>query len=74
MRGPFGNVIMIRFNFKVKRMFLLRNLGACVDTRFWQVSRKHVAKEKRFCVARSVDLEGRSCATVKDLADKGGEN
>ena len=35
---------------------------------------KSVAKKKRFCVVRSVDLEARSCATVKDLADPIGEN
>ena len=50
-------VIMMRFNFKVKRTFLLQNWGACVDTKFWHVSRKSVAKEKRFCAVRSVDLE-----------------
>ena len=34
VRGPFGSVIMTRFNFKVKQTFLLRNWGACVDTKF----------------------------------------
>ena len=57
--------------FQSKRDILLRNWGACVDTRFWHVSKKSVAKKKRFCVVRSVDLERWSCATVEDLADRG---
>ena len=44
-----------------------------VDTRFWHVSRKSVAKEKRFCVVRSVDLGRWSCTTVKILLTKEGE-
>ena len=72
MKRLFGSVIMIGLNFKVKRKFLLQNWGACVDTRFWHVSRKSVAKEKKFCAVRSMDLEGRSYATVKDLADRRG--
>ena len=72
MKGPFGSVIMTRFNFKVKRTFLLRNWGTCVDTKFWHASRKSVAKEKKFCAVQSMDLEGRSYATVKDLADRRG--
>ena len=71
MKGPFGSVIMTGLNFKVKRTFLLRNWGACVDTRFWHVSRKGVAKGKKFCIVRSVDLEGWSRATVENLADRG---
>ena len=71
MKGPFGSIIMTGFNFKVKRTFLLRNWGACVDTRFWHVSRKSVAKEKRFFVARSVDLERWSRATDENLVDRG---
>ena len=64
---------MIRFNFKVKRMFLLRNWGACVDTRFWQVSRKHIAKEKIFYMVRSVDLEGDRASPLKILLTEEGE-
>jgi len=41
-----------------------------VDPRFWHVSRKSVAKEKRFCVVRSVDLERWSHATVENLVDR----
>ena len=74
MKGPFGSVIMTRLNFKVKTMFLLQNWGACVDTRFWHVSRRRVAEDKRFCIVRSADLEGRSVSTVKDVADRRGEN
>ena len=29
-----------------------------VDTRFWHVSRRRVAEEKRLCIVRSADLEG----------------
>jgi hypothetical protein len=45
---------------------------AGVDTKFSHVSRKSVAKEKRFCTVQSVDLEGWSCATVEGLADRSG--
>ena len=71
MKGPFGSVIMTKINFKVKGAFYSEIGGACVDTRFWHVSRKSVAMEKRFCVIRSVDLERWSCATVENLADRG---
>ena len=65
--------IMTRVNFEVKRGILLRNWGACVDTRFWHVSRKCVAKEKRFCVVRSMDLEMWSRIAVENLVDRGRE-
>ena len=48
--------------------------GDVVDTKFWHVSRKSVAKEKGFCAVRSVDSDGRSCNTVKDLADRRGRS
>ena len=70
MKGRFGSIIMTGFNFKVKMTFLLRNWEICVDTKFWHVSRKSVAKEKKFCAVRSMDLEGRSCAMVKYPADR----
>ena len=50
MKRPFDSVNMTKINFKVTRGILLQNWGACVDTKFWHVSGKSVAKEKRFCV------------------------
>jgi hypothetical protein len=35
------------------------------------VSRKSVAKEKMFCIERTVDLEGRSYVTDGNLVDRG---
>ena len=43
--------------FQSKKDVFTPKLGACVDTRFWHVSRRRVAKEKRFCIVRSEDLE-----------------
>ena len=40
-----------------------------VDTRFWYVLRKSVAKEKRFYIIRSVDLERWLRATVENFVD-----
>ena len=70
MKIPFGSVIMTKINFKVKGAFYSEIGGACVDTRFWHVSRKSVAKEKRFCVVQSVDLERWSHVTVENLVDR----
>jgi hypothetical protein len=64
---------MTKINFKVKVTFYSGIGGACVDTRFWHVSRKSVAKEKRFCVVRSMDLEGWSRIAVENLVDRGRE-
>ena len=50
MRRLFGSVIMTKINFKVKRGILLQNWGACVDTGFWHVSRRSVAKEEWFYI------------------------
>ena len=57
MKRLFDSVIMTKLNFKVKKDIFTPKLGACVDTRFWHMSRKRVAKEKKFCIVRSVDLE-----------------
>ena len=73
MKRPFSSVIMMRLNFKVKRTFLLQNWGACVDTRFWHVLMRRVAKEKRLCIVRSVDLEGDRVPRSKILLTEEGE-
>ena len=71
MKRPFGSAIMTRFNFKVKKGIFTPKLGAYVDTRFWHMSRKSVAKGKRFYIVRSMDSEGWSRATVENLVDRG---
>ena len=57
MRRPLGSVIMTKINFKVKRTFY-SEIGGHVLTPDFDACQGGVLQRTRFCMVRSVDLEG----------------